>query len=54
MGMEEEDEKENGTYVVVALGIVHATWRMVGFKISFAATRESKKYLKIRLEEEKT
>jgi len=25
MGMEEEDEKENGTYVVVALGIVHAT-----------------------------
>jgi len=25
MGMEEEDEKEKGTYVVVALGIVHAT-----------------------------
>jgi len=25
MGMEEEDEKERETYVVVALGIVHAT-----------------------------
>jgi len=25
MGMEEEDEKEKGTYVVVTLGIVHAT-----------------------------
>jgi len=28
MSMEGEDEKEKETYVVEALGIVHATWRM--------------------------
>ena len=33
MEMEEEDEKDKETYVVEALGIVHATWRMVGFKM---------------------
>ena len=37
MEMEEEDEKDKETYVVGALGIVHATWRMVGFKMSVVA-----------------
>jgi len=41
--------------VVVALGDVHATWRMKDFKMSVvAATWESKNALKIRLEEKKT
>ena len=55
MGMEEEDEKDKETYVVGALGIVHVTWRMVGFKMSVvSATWEPKRSPKIRLEEEKT
>jgi len=50
MEKEWEDEKDKETYVVGALGIVHATWRMVGFKISVvAATWEPKESLKIRL-----
>ena len=55
MEMEEEDEKDKETYVVGALGNVHTTWRMVGFKMSVvAATWETKNSLKIRLEEKKT
>ena len=55
MEMEEEDEKEKETYVVGALRNVHATWRMIGFKMSVvAATWETKNSLKIRLEEKKT
>ena len=69
MEMEEGDEKNKDTYVVGALGNVHATWRMSGFKMSVvvatwrmigfkmsvvAATWETKNSLKIRLEEKKT
>ena len=55
METEEEDEKDKETYVVRALGIVHATWRMVGFKMSVVgAIWEPKNSLKIRLEEKKT
>ena len=55
MEMEEGDEKNKETYVVGALGNVHATWRMIGFKMSVvAATWETKNSLKIRLEEKKT
>jgi len=52
--MDEEDETKYETYVVGALGDVHATWRMKGFKMSVdAATWGSKNALKMRLEEEK-
>ena len=55
MEMEEEDEKDKETYVVGALGNVHTTWRMVGFKMSVVTvTWETKNSLKIRLEEKKT
>ena len=55
MEMDEGDEKNKETYVVGALGDVHATWRMNSFKMSVvAATWESKNALKIRLEEKKT
>ena len=55
MEMEERDEKNKETYVVGALGDVHATWRMKDFKMSVgAATWESKIALKIRLEKKKT
>ena len=53
MEIEEEDEKDKETYVVGELGIVHATWRMVGFKMSLLLPLESPR-LKIRLEEKKT
>ena len=44
--MEEEDEKDKETYMVGALGIVHATWRMVDFKMSVVvATWEPKNSL---------
>ena len=53
--MEEGDEKNKETYVVGALGDVHATWRMNDFKMSVVVTTwESKNALKIRLEEKKT
>ena len=55
MEMEEGDDKNKETYVVGALGDVHATWRMNDFKMSaVAVTWESKNALKIRLEEKKT